>query len=258
MPRFLVITSLAELQPHSQMSIFSSMVSQRALDRSKRKKAAIAGRLTPASNADLIAALVYCLRRFKHGEWTPAGPINAHYKTLNRRMRDAVYCAKRMLMIYWNKEKDSYFLRRHPEIELEPFGLRWIDWQSLNPDLYGDSTILMFESEHQNLWKLVQNFLLGEKPCPGVDSSYTPKQKQSATPEFPSKESFDFLAAHVQAEIADKVGNGTGIPWAKAAQPESAPKVVIREINGEKFRKPLEDTKPAKKHILGHGPKYQL
>jgi hypothetical protein len=238
------------------------MVSQRARDRGEKNKAVVAGRLTKRSNPEIIAALVYCMRQFKPGEWTPGEAISAHYKTLNRRMNDAVYCARRMLTIHCDKKTGRYYMRRHPEIELEKFGLRWVDWSQLNPDLCCDRTILAFELEHQDLWLRVKSFLLGEDVC-SIEGCYTPWREPTQT-ELVTMPSSDPFNAGLQAEICEKLSvNDSFVAGvqAKAAQPNilkpGPPKSAVREVNGQRFKKPVEDPNVAGKHILGEGPRYQ-
>jgi hypothetical protein len=80
-------------------------VSERARERGKRRKAAVAGRLTQKSNPELIAALVYVMRHLKAGEWTSreaSEAVNTHFRTLDRRMRDAIRCSKWMLKTHFN------------------------------------------------------------------------------------------------------------------------------------------------------------
>jgi hypothetical protein len=226
------------------------MVSQRARDRSKKRKAAVAGRLTQKSNPEIISALVYCLRRcFRAGDWTPFEPVNAHFKTLDRKRKDAVKCARWMLKIHANQAKGWYMLR-HPEINLERFGLRWVDWSQMNPDLYIDKTIMAFDLEHQDLWQLVRSWLLGEDLDP-IASGYTPIKATAHTESNP-------LASYLQPEIGEKLGDPfVSSVQAKATQPKPGPKTVIREVDGVRMKVPIEDKDPAtEKQILGAGPRY--
>lgn len=238
------------------------MVSQRARDRGKKNKAAVAGRLTKQSNPEIIAALAYCIPRFKAGEWTPGEAISAHYKTLDRRMSDAVYCARRMLKIHCDKKTGRYYMRRHYGIELEKFGLRWVDWSQLNPDLCCDRTILAFELEHQDLWLLVKSFLLGQDLSP-IASGYTPSKELTQT-ELLSKESFNPLVTDLQAEIRDRLNAGDSFVASVQAKADARPailkpgpsKTVVREVNGQRVKMSIEDP-GAEKQILGAGPRYQ-
>ncbi len=231
------------------------MVSQRARDRGKKNKAAVAGRLTKRSNPEIIAALAYCIRQFKAGGWTPGEAISAHYKTLDLRMRDAVRCAKWMLRVHANKETGRYYMRRHPGVELEKFGLRWVDWSRLNPDLCPDKTILAFELEHQDLWLRVKSFLLGQDVC-SIEGSYTPWRESTQT-ELLTKESSNPFVAGLQVEIRDKLNHSdfvTGLQT-KVAQngglKQPAKNGTVREKNGCKYFMTINGSGASGKHILG-------
>jgi hypothetical protein len=76
------------------------MVSQAAIDRSARKKKRIALRLTPHSNADIIAALAWALKHFKHGEWIPVEPTQSFIAKLPVRWKDAAKCARLILKVH--------------------------------------------------------------------------------------------------------------------------------------------------------------
>jgi hypothetical protein len=148
-------------------------------------------------------------------------------------------------------------MRRHPGVELEKFGLRWVDWSSMNCDLFVDRTILAFEIEHRDLWLLVKSFLLGEDLSP-IASGYTPWKEPTQT-ELLTAESSSPIAASFQAEICDtlNVNNSfvAGVQ-AKAVQPKPPPKTVIRETNGQRVKMPVEDPGATEKHVLGAGPRY--
>jgi hypothetical protein len=216
------------------------MVSQRARDRGKRHKAEVASRLTQKSNPELIAAFVYVMRNFKPGEWTPPEAVNTRFKSLNLRMRDALRCARWVLNIHANRAK-GYWMRRHPEIELEKFGLRWAPWWEMNPDLFCDKTIFAFECEHRDLWRMVKSYLLGEALSP-IDGCFTP-WKQPAPMDFLGREASDPIAAGFQAEIRDQLGLNdfvAGVHAAAAVGCKPGPsKNVVREVNGQRFLKPL-------------------
>jgi hypothetical protein len=215
------------------------MVTERARERSKRKKAAIAGRLTQRSNAEIICALAYCLRHYRHGEWTPGEVISARFKSMNRKMRDAEYCARRMLKIHVDKKTGRYYMRKHPEMELEKFGLRWIDWQALNPDLHIDKSIIAFDLEHGNLWRMIKSFLLGED-LP-IDGCFTPWQEPRPM-DCVGKQSNDPIAASFQTEIHDQLGLNDFVAGVAACAQDPKPqrsRNVIREVNGQRFLKSL-------------------
>lgn len=226
------------------------MVSQRARDRGKRKKAAVASRLTQWSNPELVAALVYCLRRcFKPGEWVPFEPVNAHFRTLGRKKRDVVRAARWMLKIHANKAKGFYMLK-HPEAELEKFGLRWVDWSQLNPDLFVDKSILAFSCEHGDLWLMVKAFLLGQELDPTL-GCYTPWQAPKPVDSI-WRESTNPVAAAFQSDIRDRLRvddfvGGVQAAVAADSKPELS-KNVIREVNGQRFLKPLDSPAPETNH----------
>jgi hypothetical protein len=157
-----------------EASLALKMVSQRARDRGKKHKAEMAGRLTQDDNPEVIAALAYLMRQFKLPERKPgekrrsrgnlempAEAFNSHVRTLDCTRRHAIKIAKWMLKVHYDGKNDRYYMRRHPRVELEKFGLGGVNWSQLNPDLRIDGTILAFEGEHQDLWLLVKNFLLG-------------------------------------------------------------------------------------------------
>jgi hypothetical protein len=216
------------------------MVSERARARGKRHKAAVASRLTQKSNAEIICALSHILRRFKAGEWTDGKAFNTWFKTLDRPTRDAIRCAKWMLRVYAHKEKGYYMLKR-PGRELEKFGLRWVDWSQLNPDLFIDRSILAFDLEHRDLWRMVKSYLVGEALSP-IDGCFTPWQ-QPAPMDFLGREASDPIAAGFQSDIRDQLGLNdfvAGVHAAAAVDCKPGPsKNVVRIVNGQRFLKPL-------------------